>query len=159
MDTNPFSYLMDENPIFPSEISLIPLDRYNWEECLDITLTPEQSAFIPPVLYSLAQAKFEALTPYGIRTSERMVGLLMYGEFTGLCWINRIMVDVAYQQKGIGSVALKTITAQLKRNVRCKEIRASYAPDNYAAAALFASAGFHPLAASLENEVVVQYRG
>jgi len=150
---------MDEFPSSAVGISLVQLDRYNWEECLDIKLSPDQSAYIPPVLYSLAQAKFEALTPYGIRTSDRTVGLLMYGEFTGLCWINRIMIDEAYQRQGIGKAALQQMVAQLRRNVRCKEIRASYAPDNYAAAALFASVGFQPLAASLEDEVVVQYAG
>lgn len=138
-------------------VSIELLDRYNWEACLEIKLTAEQNRFVPSVLYSLAQARFEELTPYGIRLDGQMVGMLMYGRFSaGLCWINRIMIDQQYQQQGIGQQAVRQLLMQLRSRRKCAEIRTSYAPDNLAAAHFFAKLGFHPIANALEDEVVVR---
>jgi len=139
-------------------VHILPLDRYNWEQVLDIKLNPDQQAFLPPVLYSLAQAKFENLTPYGIMADEQMVGLLMYGEFGGICWVSRIIVDVNHQRQGVGSRAMQQLLDQLRRKISCREIRSSYAPSNYAAEGFFATLGFEPMDSSLEDEVVVQLK-
>jgi diamine N-acetyltransferase len=135
-------------------IRLVPLDRYNWELCLNIRLLPEQERFVPPVLYSLAQSRFENLIPFGIEYEEEMVGFLMYGNFSGLCWINRIIVDAAYQRQGIGQAAMRELLIQLQVRKGCKEIRTSYAAGNLGAAEFFAGLGFEPMAAALEDEVV-----
>ncbi|MEO1449817.1 MAG: GNAT family N-acetyltransferase [Bacteroidota bacterium] len=138
-------------------VSIELLDRYNWEACLTIQLTPEQDRFVPSVLYSLAQARFENLTPYGIRLDGKMVGMLMYGQFSaGLCWINRILVDREHQGLGIGQKAMEQLLFQLRRKRQCAEIRTSYVPENLAAAHFFAKLGFRPVESPLEDEVVVQ---
>jgi diamine N-acetyltransferase len=121
---------------------IVPLDRFNWELCLDIKLTEEQADFIPSVVYSLAQAKFEDLTPYGILYREKMVGFMMYGEFSGVCWLNRIMIDRDYQGQGIGSSALRELITQLKRKRSCREIRTSYSVSNSHADRFFQAHGF-----------------
>ncbi len=136
---------------------IVPLDRYNWEQCLDIQLTPEQSMFVPTILYSLAQAKFEELHPYGIMNDNQMVGFIMYGEFAGICWINRIMIDIDYQRKGIGRTAMQQLLELLNHSIRCKEIRASYAKENNFARQFFLSVGFKPLSEGLDDEEVVIY--
>jgi len=136
---------------------IIPLDRYNWELCLDIKLNPEQSAFLPPVLYSLAQAKFENLTPYGIVKDEKMVGFLMYGEFGDICWVNRILMDKDYQGMGIGSKALGLLLDKLRLNYRCREIRTTYSADNEAAAAFFAGMGFVANGEPINNEIIAVF--
>lgn len=138
-------------------VSIELLDRYNWEACLNISLTPEQEAYVPSVLYSLAQARFEDLTPYGIRRDQEMVGLLMYGRFSaGLCWINRVMVDHAHQGLGVGRRAVELLLRELQRRRHCAEIRTSYAPENVVAAHFFAKLGFEPLDAPLAGEIVAQ---
>ncbi len=137
---------------------ILALDRYNWEEILDIQLSPEQSRFTPSILFSLAQAKFEDLHPFGIINNNKMVGFIMYGEFAGICWINRVMVDVNYQRKGIGRTAVKQLLELLNHKIRCKEIRASYAMDNDPARQFFQSIGFQPITGKLEDEEVVVYR-
>lgn len=138
-------------------VSIELLDRYNWEACLEIELTPEQNRFVPSVLYSLAQARFEDLVPYGIRYQGNMVGMLMYGRFSaGLCWINRVLIDKEYQRLGIGQKAVEQLLIQLRRRRQCAEIRTSYVPENLAAAHFFAKLGFRPVDAPLEDEVVVQ---
>ncbi len=136
-------------------VHLVPLDRYNWEEVIDLQLSPDQQAFIPGTLYSLAQAKFENLTPLGIMADSRMVGLVMYGEFGGICWISRIMIDYDHQRQGIGREAMQELLTSLKRNISCKEIRTSHAINNYAAADFFSALGFKPVADPLEDEVVM----
>ncbi len=136
-------------------VQIKSLDRFNWEQVLDLELLPEQQAFLPSILYSLAQAKFENLHPFAILNQDETVGFLMYGEFGGICWINRIMIDHRHQRQGLGSEALRQLIQQLKRNIRCREIRTSYAPDNYGAALFFDQHGFEPMS-SLEDEVVVR---
>ncbi|RMG26054.1 MAG: GNAT family N-acetyltransferase [Bacteroidetes bacterium] len=137
---------------------IIPLDRYNWELCLKIEMKPEQRAYMPSVLYSIAQSKFENLEPYGIMHRGKMVGFIMYGNFGGICWINRIVIDKDHQRKGLGRAAMKQLLEILKGKIRCKEIRTSYATSNHVAAAFFASLGFQPLPSNFDDEVIAQYR-
>lgn len=137
---------------------IIPLDRYNWELCLEIEMEPEQRAFIPSVLYSLAQAKFEQLVPYGIMHHGKMVGFIMYGNFAGICWISRVIIDKDYQNQGIGRTAVRQLIEVMQGKISCKEIRTSYQADNHAAATFFAKLGFQPLPKVLGDEVVAQYR-
>ncbi|RMG59638.1 MAG: GNAT family N-acetyltransferase [Bacteroidetes bacterium] len=141
------------------DIHLEALDRYNWELCLDLRLSPEQEAFVPSVLYSLAQSRFEQLTPYGIRAGGHMVGFIMYGTFGQICWINRVLVDHAHQGKGIGQSAVRQLIALLQRQHSCREIRTSHAAENAAAAAFFGGLGFVPVAEPLEDEVVLRWEG
>jgi len=136
---------------------IIPLDRYNWEHSLDIQLPPEQARFVPSVLYSLAQARFEELHPYGIMLEDKMVGFLMYGEFAGICWISRVIVDINHQRKGVGRTALRQLLENLRHNFHCKEIRASYAKENDTARQFFLAMGFLPLSEPLDDEEVVVY--
>jgi diamine N-acetyltransferase len=140
-------------------VNLLLLDRFTWEATLDLRLSEAQQAFVPSVLYSLAQAKFEALTPYGILAGEKMVGLLMYGNFGGICWINRVMIDERYQRQGIGREAVQELVARLQKRPDCAEIRTSYSLDNAAAAAFFQALGFVPLDSPLPDEVVARYEG
>ena len=138
---------------------LVSLDRYNWELCLSIQVKPEQQNYVPSVLYSLAQSKFEQLIPYGVQYGDQMVGLLMYGEFTGICWINRVIIDRNFQDMGIGKQAVLLLLDISKNNYRCKEIRASYSRFNETARHLFESVGFEKINEALEEEEVVVYKG
>ena len=138
---------------------IIPLDRFNWEQCLHIEVAPEEQAFVPSVLYSLAQAKFENLHPFGIKANGEFVGFLMYGEFSGICWINRVIIDAQHKREGIGRTAILQLVERLKHNIRCKEIRASYAKENHAAREFFYSLGFIPLEDVLKEEEVVVFAG
>ena len=145
--------------MFQPFCEIIPLDRYNWEQCLHIEVSAEQKAFVPSVLFSLAQAKFENLKPFGIKAEGEFVGFLMYGEFSGICWINRVIVDANHKRKGIGRTAVLQLIERLKHNIKCKEIRASYAKENQAAREFFHTLGFEPLEDVLKDEEVVVFVG
>lgn len=140
-------------------VKITPLNRYNWEEVIDLKPHPEQEEFVPSVIYSLAQSKFEQLHPYGIIHDEQLVGYLMYGDFSDICWINRIMIDRTQQGKGIASEAVKLLLNQLKMKINCREIRTSYARNNYAAEALFTKLGFERVPSSMDQEIVARYMG
>ncbi len=140
-------------------VRLVPLDRFNWERVLDIRLQPVQEAFVPSILYSLAQAKFENLFPYGIEWEGQMVGFLMYGEFQGICWISRIIIDKEYQSRYIGSSALTLLLQQLKTKPSCKEVRTSFDSANEAARFFFERHLFAPINPDVEGEWVAVWQG
>lgn len=137
-------------------IQLTPLDRWNWEDYTKITLAEAQLSFVPSVLHALAQANFEALTPLGITKDNTPVGFAMYGDFGGICWINRFLVDVRYQQQGIGTQALKLLLSHLQTHQNCKEIRTSVAKNNRIALTFFTKAGFSPINEALSDEIVLR---
>lgn len=138
-------------------IHISALTRFTWEQAAALELHDYQQDFMPSVLYSLAQSKFENLFPFGIFEGNQIVGFLMYGEFDGRCWINRIMVDKAHQEQGIGKIALRQLIALLQRSPRCSEIRTSIARQNALGEYFFKSAGFLPIGDGLENEIVMTY--
>jgi len=136
--------------------TLAPLDRYNWEACLALRMADGEARFMPTVLYSLAQARFEPLYPFAIQHEGQTVGFLMYGDFGGICWINRVLLDTGWRKRGIAHNAVRQLIAHLQRLPGCKEIRASYHPENIPAERLFTSLGFSPINHALEGEVVAR---
>ena len=140
-------------------IQISPLTRFNWEKATELQLQDYQKDFLPSVMYSLAQSKFENLHPLGIFENDTLVGFLMYGEFDGRCWINRVMIDKDFQEQGIGKAALRQLLDLLRRNPKCREIRTSFARQNALAEYFFRSAGFELLDDGLVDEIVMVYRG
>lgn len=145
--------------VMRDSVTIVPLDRYNWESILSLRPKPEQEAFLPSVLYSLAQARFENLHPYGITFQGDMVGYLMYGDFNGICWISRILIDKDYQGASIGSHALGLLLDFLRSKPGCREIRTSFDPANEAARHFFLNLGFELITPTLEYEWVAVWKG
>ncbi|MBX7240658.1 MAG: GNAT family N-acetyltransferase [Bacteroidia bacterium] len=136
------------------ETSLILLNRFNWENYLSVEISPEQGKFCPSFLYSLAQAYFENIVAFGINYNDAPAGFIMYGDFTGIYWINRLAVDFRFQRKGIARNALKLLLEHLSRKSSDKEIRTSFSVENIAAQKLFFSLGFEPVNTELGEEIV-----
>ena len=139
------------------KVTVRPLNRFNWEMAVNLELEDYQSDFLPDNLYSIAQAKFEDLEPMGIFAGEAMVGFAMYGNFGGVCWINRIMVDKHHQEKGYGKKAVKIILDKLKTRPDCDEIRTSFVKQNALAEYFFSSMGFVRIADGLDGEIVMRW--
>jgi diamine N-acetyltransferase len=149
-----------ENPSSSEHsVRLKPLTRFTWEKATQLSLHDYQEDFLPSVLYSLAQSKFENLFPFGIFDYDELVGFTMYGEFDGVCWISRIMVDKAHQEQGIGRTAVTQMLDMLRSQPRCKEIRTSFARQNALAEYFFKSVGFEAMGEGIDKEIVMRYKG
>lgn len=150
---------MENGSSADQKVSIKPLTRFNWEQATQLQLHDYQEDFLPSVLFSLAQSKFENLFPYGIFEGEQMVGFLMYGEFDAICWISRFMIDKRYQEQGIGKTALRHLMDILRGLPKCKEIRTSFSRKNALAEYFFRSQGFEPMGEGIDKEIVMRYRG
>lgn len=145
----------EDNPT--QKVTLRPLNRFNWELATQLKLHEYQEDFLPSNLYSLAQAKFEDLVPLGIFAGEEMVGFAMYGNFSGIYWINRIMLDKEHQERGLGKKALQLLIDKVKTRPDCDEIRTSFVRQNALAEYFFGSAGFRRIADGLDGEIVMRW--
>jgi diamine N-acetyltransferase len=138
-------------------VDVKPLDRSNWEEFASMQPKEEQRDFMPSVLESIAQSKFEPCTPLGIWFEGIPAGFAMFCEFNGVFWISRILVDRTRQEQGIGRTTLQLLIEHLHKLPTCKELRTSLSVKNSVAEYLFMSCGFRRVAEPVDGEVVMRY--
>ena len=141
------------------KVTVRPLSRFNWEEATQLEVHDYQRNFMPSVLHTIAQSKYENIQPFGIFLEGEMVGFISYGEFSGVCWVNRILVARDFQQKGIGREALGIVLDKLRKHPQCKEIRTSFSKQNAMAEYLFSYMGFRKLSDANDGEIVMVFRG
>ena len=140
------------------EVSVRLLTRYNWEEATQLRLYDYQEDYLPGVLHTIAQSKYENVFPHGIFLEERMVGFIAYGEFSGVCWVSRVLVDRDFQNQGIGREALSILLGRLHKDPKCREIRTSFAKQNALAEYFFGSMGFEKIGDGMDDEIVMVLR-
>lgn len=129
-----------------TNVKIIELDSENWYDCCNLEVAENQKKYMEPNAVSIAQSKFEpSLKPYAIYSDDKVAGFLMYNsvpeELDGY-WIYRIMVDQAYQGKGIGKAASKLMIDKMAESLQAKKIVVGYHPENTGAHKLYASLGF-----------------
>ncbi|MGG4663680.1 GNAT family N-acetyltransferase [Providencia vermicola] len=98
-------------------VTLEVLTQENWENCADLQVLQEQSEFIAPNIYSIAEAQFlPGFVVKGICYRHKMVGMLMYGidPDDGNYWIYRLMVDQHHQKKGYAKQAMALLIDEIK---------------------------------------------
>lgn len=129
------------------------IDRTNYNECIELSLNEEQKMFVAPNIFSLVQAAYEPnLYPLGIYNDNKMVGFILYDfddELNG--WsMSRFMVDVKYQDQGIGKMALQKFIEFFTNKYGHIQLYTSAEVDNEVAIALYEKFGF-------EKKEVFQY--
>ncbi|MGM7700653.1 GNAT family N-acetyltransferase [Pseudalkalibacillus sp. Hm43] len=129
-----------------NEVEIVELNEENWYECCQLTLTKDQEAYMESNAVSIAQTKFEpSLKAFAIYYGEKVVGFLMFNsekeELDGY-WIYRIMLDEAYQRKGIGKIATELMLGEMAKLPDAKKIVVGYHPENKGAHQLYESLGF-----------------
>ncbi|WP_394120065.1 GNAT family N-acetyltransferase [Planococcus donghaensis] len=127
-------------------VKIVELNTENWYDCCELEVSEEQTQYMEPNAVSIAQSKFEtSLKTHAIYKGDKMVGFLMYNsvpeELDGY-WVYRIMVDKAFQGKGIGKAATKLMIAEMAKSLNATKIVVGYHPDNLNAHNLYASLGF-----------------
>ena len=82
-------------------VTLEPITRHNWIDCINLEVTEEQYRrhAVAANVNSLAQAYGEPWwTPLGVYAGDTMVGFVMYGRRPGsdINYILRLMIDARY---------------------------------------------------------------
>lgn len=138
-------------------LRLEPVDRFNFNALIDLSVDKEQEAFVVPNAYSLAQAGVQPeCVPLGVYEGNRPVGFAMYSlnPDDRAYWIYRLMIDRRYQGKGYGREALRQLIALLRAKPDCESVYISFEPGNERAKGLYESMGFAPDGRVLYGEIV-----
>ncbi len=138
------------------DVILRAIDRSNWDKCCSLTVSSAQRAFVASNAYSLAQAAYEPDTwPMGIFCDGELVGFLMWDfDSEHAMWeMLRLMVDEAYQGKGIGRAAVCKLLELVTAKVGHVPFYTSADPENAAALALYESLGFRRTGEIVYDEV------
>ena len=138
-------------------ITLHPIKRSNWHECIALQVDDDQKAFVAPNLYSLAEAKVNpSFVPLAIYQDDVMVGFTMYGidPDDGKYWILRLMIDKKYQHKGHGRAALFGVIDTLKEKRDCHTITIGHRPENHIADKLYTNLGFRDTGDIINGEII-----
>lgn len=140
-------------------ISLKEINANNWYECTKLSVTEEQKKIFPvSVVYWMASAKYEfnnELELLAVYYENLIVGVVAYGIDPDINtpWITTVMIDQKYQGKGYGREAVKQLIDLIIKRHNYKKIIIGHRPNNYVAAKLYESLGFHEIEQK-EDEIV-----
>lgn len=138
-------------------ITLREIDRHNFDQVIELSVTEEQRKFVASNMYSLAQAKaYPECIPLALYHEEDLVGFVMYcmDEDDKEYWIYRLMIDKKYQRLGYGRQALECVLTRLKADKQHNKVYISFEPENVAAKTLYETLGFIPDGRMIGGEVV-----
>jgi diamine N-acetyltransferase len=137
-------------------ISLRPIDRNNWEECIALSVGVTQLGQVSTNVRSLAECAVRPeATPVGIYDDDKMVGFIMYlrDPDTELYDIYRIMVDFKHQNKGIGRKALELLIEKMRTFPdRGEKVMIMFLVENTSVERLYKRVGFVDSGKTVYNE-------
>lgn len=126
-------------------ITLRPISKDNFLDCIDLTVTPQQQMFVTSNAFSIAQAKIQPeCIPLAIYHDEMMVGFLMYclDSDDDEYWIYRLMIDQHYQNQGFGTEALQQVIELIKDDKTRHQIFLGVHKESESAIHLYKQSGF-----------------
>lgn len=128
------------------KIELRPIDRKNYNECIELSVAEEQKEFVASNIYSLVQAAYEPnLYPLAVYSNSKMVGFFLYDfdEDVGGWSMSRFMIDKSFQGRGIGTKALAKFLDYFKSvQPDAKKLYTSAEVENNNAISMYEKAGF-----------------
>lgn len=132
------------------EIKILPVTEQTREEIMALRILPEQSGYVETVEECLEEAAHNARwNPVGIYADEKPAGFAMYGFFekkyyppAGRLWLDRFLVDLHFQGKGIGKAAMEHMLGRLAAEYPQKDIYLSVIAGNDAAIHMYREFGF-----------------
>lgn len=141
-------------------ITLVEIDKGNWEDCARLQVSKEQSFFLPANAYTIAESKFNnRIKILGISRGCKMIGFAAYvlDEDSDMN-LTRFMIDQRFQGKGYGSKALDLLMARIKIEAVKGEVWLSLHPNNQIAVKLYTTYGFQETITGYETEDELFFR-
>ena len=114
-------------------VHFVVVDKENWEECIEFSVSDEQTDFVASNCESILLSKFEEnCYPLCIYNDAEMVGFLMYDidPETKRWELSRLMIDEEHQGNGFGKQALLLLLRQLKEKLGSIHFYTSVVPSN-----------------------------
>ena len=135
----------------------------NYAATLALSVAPDQTRLIAPVVRSLADAFVWGAEPRVARRGTDLVGFVMIFPFElagePVANVVRFMVDEHHQGQGIGRELMAATLGWVEsRSPRPSRIRISSLPENTRALGLFRSCGFEGNDNDLEDGEVVLWK-
>jgi diamine N-acetyltransferase len=140
-------------------ISLKPIDRDNFRECIGLDVYPEQKEFVGSNVVSIAESKvYPHRVPLAVYNNDELVGFVMHGRDPEKFrhWIVRLMIDRAFQGRGFGRAAALALIDLMKHLDGCDEIFLCVVPENTFAQKLYSGLGFERTGEIHEGEIVMR---
>lgn len=129
-------------------INFREIDKTNYNECVKLTVGEHQKHYVASNAFSLVQAIYEeGLYPLGIYDGDEMVGFLLYDYDKKLeGWsFSRFMIDIKYQNKGYGTIALKKFLEFFHNKLPNESLYTSVEVDNKIAIKMYENFEFKKL--------------
>jgi diamine N-acetyltransferase len=137
------------------------IDNTNEHIVRNIKLRPEQEKFIETVDECLKEADtYNEWCPVAIYNDEEIIGFAMYGSFgpNKDTWIDRIMIDEKYQDKGFGKIAMINLIEIVSEKYGVNTIYLSIVEENISAYNLYKSIGFEYInEKDVNGELIFKY--
>ncbi len=122
------------------------VNKENFWDCIELSVTQEQVDFVTSNAISIAQSKVQTeCIPLAVYDNEIMIGFIMYciDEDDSEYWIYRMMIDKNYQSKGYGKKALEKLLKIIKQDKTHNKIFLGVHKESTYAVKLYKSFGFN----------------
>ena len=136
------------------KISLEEIDKSNYEAVCDLDVAESQNEYVACNMWSLVESFYKSRhTCKAIYCENEPVGFFMWvQESPSKIAIWRFMIDIKFQNKGIGRIALMQALNAIKQTVNLEEIEICYNPKNPVAKQFYSSFGFQEVGMDEEEE-------
>ena len=141
-----FSSVVAAIMTFPENTKMVKLDKKNFWSALDISIKPEQNKFVLNAKSSVAMGLFyKEQKVYVQMEGDIVVGLLVLeiDKKKENYYINVVIIDKKFQNKGFGKLMVKWAVEKLKEE-GATSLKIGVNRENIAAKKVYMNAGFEP---------------
>ncbi|PYZ94777.1 hypothetical protein CR194_04410 [Salipaludibacillus keqinensis] len=130
------------------DLKIYPVDSSNWRQVVSLKMDESQESFIESNEISLLESIYDTenqWTCYGLFFKDEAVGFMMIGaenKEEQYIWLDRFMIDRAYQGKGLGSAFIPVVKNFIFNHYDVNEIVLSVTKDNLHGKAFYEKHGF-----------------